>query len=49
MCGRNSQWLGPKRRLKEFGSETGGKPRPGAQRSEHRGFFRGAKLGWRHA
>lgn len=45
MCGRNSQWLGPKRRKKEFGDENGGKPRPGGNLpGEVRGFARGARV-----
>ena len=45
MCGKNSQWLGPKRRKKEFGSEAGGTPRPGGpeQFTERKGFARGAR------
>lgn len=46
MCGRNSRWLGPKRRLKEFGSENGGTRRStGSVHPEQKGYYRGAKVG----
>jgi len=45
MAKRNSQWLGPKRRKAEFGSETGGTPRPDKPRRERKGFRNGAQVG----
>lgn len=46
MAGKNSKWLGPKRRKKEFGDESRGTPRPAGpdQFKERHGFFRGARV-----
>jgi hypothetical protein len=48
MCGKNSQWLGPKRRKKEFGSEDAGTPRPSLSKdttfNERPGFYNGVKI-----
>lgn len=45
MCGRNSKWLGPKRRHQEFGSPNGGAPRHGGNaRGERKGWRQGARV-----
>ena len=45
MAGKNSKWLGPKRRKELFGDETRGTPRPSTKpQTEPAGFWRGAKI-----
>lgn len=43
MAGKNSKWLGPKRRKKEFGDENGGTPRPGSDRVPQKDWRNGAR------
>lgn len=45
MCGRNSQWLGPRRRIAEFGNEHMGTRRGRTPNvSECAGFHKGARV-----